>query len=293
MKKYCLFLTLLSFPLTAQGQSASFFVIGDNVNIRPDTLMSSQSLSQALWGAKYIGEMVSENWFAFYNEVDGAQRYIHASMVADREQFCTLAQQKPDINGAAKIELMTCYLETGNMKSLPTAIDLINNHTNEPIYPGFEQCDLVGHLAYRTLLGGLNQPSRLTTTNRLLEVVTDSTMRALILVDDAKFSGQMGRWAEAEKNLFDVLENYAAYLFIPFPCEYDSESKMYPMMRFSNLFFSVFHLAPGDLNQRRRRLSALTNSANAATSLLARDLSRNTYGMFWNRKAYLDYKNGN
>ena len=161
---------------------------------------------------------------------------------------------------------------------------MINNHQNEEVLVGFETCDLYGHFAYTTLINNIEYKFKELLFTKLVKEVKDYKIKALILLEQAKYYTHKGKWKLAENNIIEIIENYSDHLFIPIPCDYDFDSKIYPLLNTKSLFFSIFYLKPNGQTESMEKLRTLMKSENKATKAIAEDLYKNMSGSFWQTK---------
>ena len=274
----------------SDAQKMTFFIIGDNVNVRPDTTFTSTNTFQVNWGMKYQGSKVSDNWYSFVGVLNHEPKYIYAKYVLEENEFYKLAEEKSNKNGRIKYELLLHYKKSNHIEKAETLlIDIINNHSRELIMIGFESCDLLGPKSYIAMLknneGYVNYGdiNALALINNVIEKSNDSLMTAIAMIDKVKFSLRNGNLMKAKEILFQILLNYSNNLIIPIPCDYDLESKIYPKNKLVNLFLSIScivdkpkqHEIFEKINELRE------NSTNQKTKDLALVIYMRLVGGYW------------
>ncbi len=278
------------FIKTNCAQKITFFIIGDNVNIRQDTTFTSKNIFQVNWGTKYQGVKVSGNWYSFFNEFHSETRYMSAKYVVEEDEFYNLAEEKSNKNGRTKYELLLHYKKNNSRgKAESLLIDIINNNSRELIMMGFENCDLLGPKSYITMLknneGYVNyeDSDSFALTNNVIENSKDSLITAIAMIDKVKFSVRNGNLLKAEELLFQILLNFPQNLIIPIPCDYDLESKIYPKKKLINLFLSISSIVDKPKQQEIfEKINELReNSTYQETKNLAQDIYRRLVGDYW------------
>jgi len=272
------------------AQNITFFIVGDNVNIRPDTTFTSNDLFQVDWGTKYQGTKTSNNWYSFTSYFHYETRYISAKYVAEENNFYDLAEKKIEKNGNTKYELMLHYkINQQEDKAESLLFDIINKNSRELITIGFEGCDLLGPFSYVKMIMNndkyldYNNIGALDLIEKVIDKSQDSIITAMALLDKAKFSIRKCELVETEETLFFLLENYSDNLNIPIPCDYDLDSKIYPKTKFKNLFLAMVYLMNKPEQQKTfERIEQLKeNSKNIKTKQIAEDIFLSLSGNIW------------
>lgn len=272
------------------AQNITFFIVGDNVNVRPDTTFTSKNLFQVDQGKKYQGTKASNNWYSFTSDFHYETRYISAKYVAEENNFYDLAEKRTEKKGNTKYELMLHYkINKQEDKAESLLFDIINENSRELISIGFEECDLLGTFSYIEMLlnkdGYLdyNDVGVLNLIEKVIDKSQDSLITAMALLDKAKFSIRKCDLFETEETLFFILENYSDNLLIPIPCDYDLESKIYPKTKFKNLFLAMVYLMdkPEQQNTYERIKQFKESSKNIKTKEIAEELFLRLSGNFW------------
>lgn len=277
---------------TASAQDlATYYLIGEDVNVRKDTLLNSKPLYQASFGAKFQGELISDNWFRYYDEyVMADYLYVHASLVAQREDFCNVAEERADKNAGGWLELLRCYFEQDDPRNFETTAYILNNYMHRDIFPGFEKCDLVGRLAYVEWLDRVDSTAILAQTELLLAEVQDSSAHVLPLLDQIEEQVAAEDWNIAEEKLLSIISNYAEHLYLPIACDHDAYRRVKPLLRTKDLLRSVFNANPVNQKDLLEKLSELQHASSEATQHVAEDLVQNIAGDTWDHSAYTKYK---
>jgi len=290
MRQFFILVVTFLFAQTNCAQKITFFIIGDNVNVRSDTTFTSNNIYQVNWGTKYQGIKVSNKWYSFIADFHLETKYISSEYVADKKLFYDLAERKMEKNGNTKYELLLHYKIDGQVdKAESLLFDIINENSRELIGFGFEDCELLGPYAYVTMLvnqdGYLdyNNKSALDIIEKVIDKSQDSIITALALLDKAKFCLRKGKLIETKETLFFLLENYSDNLVIPIPCDYDLDSKIYPRTKFKNLFLAMAYLMdkPEQQNTFEKIEQIKEMSNNIKTKEIAKDIYFKLIGNLW------------
>jgi tetratricopeptide (TPR) repeat protein len=287
------FVLFSSVTLYAQSERQRFYITGDRVNVRAEPSLQSQIRYQVHWGMTFWGHQVSPEWHMFENIYAGGQLYVASRYVASEADFCQIAKKKPTQNGKVKLELLRCYRHAQAFEAAEDlSFDLINNHMNEEIVEAVdsESCALYGEAAYFTMIGEDEAaPYVLEYTQKVIEQSQDPVILALAHYQQARYYALHGNLEQAEELLFTIITDYPEYLVIPLPCDYDFDSKIFPLRHLKSLFFGVFTLQErGQAETTLNRLNdLLEHSENSVTRALVQDIQYRLFGSFWEYDQYL------
>ena len=227
-------LTIYSQPIYSQQRA--IYITGDHVNIRRDTNSTERSHYQADWGTKFLGEKISQQWFSVFLEYEMDYVFISTKYAAEENNFIRLAEEKREKNGKTKFELMLLYKKYNQSDKAQTLLfEILNNHSRELyMLPDHEWCVLLGPYSYKKMIESspekvnYDDQKTLALTERVLEKIKDSIIVAIALTDQAKYYLAHQNSEKAEDILLNIIQDYASHLFVPVPCDYDYDGKIYP-----------------------------------------------------------------
>ncbi|MFA7301893.1 MAG: hypothetical protein WC069_06305 [Candidatus Shapirobacteria bacterium] len=288
MKTTILALFILAFVIKTYAQSSTFFVVGDNVNVRLDTSFLMQHTFQVDCGTKFSGKKESANWYSYFDELMDETRYISAKYVVNEIDFVNTVEQKNNKNGLTKYELLLHYKKDRQLNiALEYLIDIIN-HNSRDFYQKYEYCNLLGPMSYQHITsdnkGNVKYDSSLLKiTDAVINSSQDSLLKSLAYIDIAKYFLRTGNLITTREILLLLIFEYSENLIIPIPCDYDFDGKIYPIISLKNLFFTMYHTM-----DRSEQISVMEklreenrNPHNQKTKEILMDIYRNVNGSFW------------
>ena len=288
MKTLVISLFILIFTNSIYTQTTTFFVVGDNVNIRIDTTFTSNPTYKVDYGTKFIGKKENENWYSYYDELMDEKWYVSTKYAVNESDFINAAKHKDKKNGITKFELMLHYKKEQKLNTaLDYLIDIINHNSRE-FYQKYEYCNLLGPMSYQRLTRNNKGETKyndnlVIITDAVINLSKDSLLKSLAYIDKAKHYLRTGDLNKTSEILFLLIINYSQNLIIPIPCEYDAEGKIYPIINLKNLFFSMYHTM-----ERQNQMAVIErlraehrNSHSNETHEILMDIHMNINGSFW------------
>lgn len=207
----------------------TYYIIGDKVNLRPDTNLDSKVFIKLDFGMEFQGERVNKNWF--YLDVGEEQGFVNIKYIANVNRFLKLAEAKAKNNGVTLISLEKIYKKAGQLdKAESVSIEIINNFKHK-IFPTFlESCPLYGEEAFNTIvydkyrLVKYQDPHLQNYLKRILTESKDSSITLWAMHLLARCYLKNNNEAQAKSLILRCFKDYHEYFVLPQVCgDYDME----------------------------------------------------------------------
>lgn len=287
-----IFVTIVSwFGCFAQiNEFSTFYIIGDNVNIRADTSLSSDVLFKVNFGEEFLCRRISDNWF----ETEYENGFISSKYVADEFNFTTAAENLEIKNGTTLYSLLKHYKKIGQLaKAEDMSIEIINNFKLKDFPVHKEWCPLFGELAFFTIVADesfeidYSDKTVYDFCTRVVKQSKDSLIVGLALHTMAKCQLLWGNFNESKAFLLKSIREYGDNLFIPSTCEYDVEHRTSLIVEIKNLVFILYNLGDHEIKQsidENLKNICYEPATSSESKAIATDIRLKLLGQFWDNK---------
>jgi hypothetical protein len=274
------------------NEFSTFYIIGDNVNIRADTSLSSQVYLKVNFGEEFLCRRISDNWFEWKTDYENG--FISSKYVSDEANFTTAAEKLETKNGTTLYSLLKYYKKIGQLaKAEDMSIEIINNFKLKDFPVHREWCPLYGELAFFTIVADesfeidYSDKTVYDFCTRVVKQSKDSLIVGLSMHTMAKCQLLWGNFNESEAILLKSIREYGDKLFIPSTCEYDVEHRTSLIVDIKNLVFILYNLGGNEIKQNiweDLKNICLDPATSEESKAIATDIRLKLLGQFWDNK---------
>lgn len=267
-----LFYLLTSLILAQNNDFKPFYIIGDNVNMRPDTNSINEVYFKTNFGEVIACRRISNKWYEYDTEYD--QGYISARYLANENMFFKLAEKRTKKNGTTLYELEKIYLKMGMLeKAIDASIQIINTYKGATFPTHLEYCPKYNALAFYTILKNNKEtidyknPMVVNYCNKVIKLSKDLTVTAWAMSELSRVYLDQGKYDLANNQIIKCLTNYDKYLLLPNPClEYgDDKTGFVKTLKTDALNLK----GKGDFRKFKKELLAICNSKKSSVAAKA------------------------
>jgi len=302
MLKITLIFLLIFYWIVSFAQSNEFrtyYVIGNNVNMRADSSLSSKVFFKANFGEEFLCRKISDNWYEWTTGYEDG--YISSRYLADEINFA-LATEKLEIkNGTTLYALLKHYKKAGELsKAEDLSIEIINTYKLKefPVYT--EWCPLYGELAFYAIVKGdsvdIDYSDKAVSAfcSRVVMQSKDSLIIGFALHTLAKCLLLEGKFIESESLLFKSIREYGEHLRVPTSCDYDAERGTSLIVEIKNLAFVLYYLNGSEFRQRMYlslKNICFDNATSSDSKAIANDIRLKLNNQCWNNEIKTKFTN--
>jgi len=297
MRKELLLLLLFVFGIFISVSYAqtedykSYFIIGNNVNMRSDTLLTSEIRFKANYGEEFQCRKINKNWYAWYTGMEDG--FINSKYLTDEDDFVQKSENIENKNGTTLFSLLKHYRKSGHFEMAESlSFEIFNNYKNVefPVH-GDEWCPLYNELAFYEIVKGEKNEIDYTDKNiakyclKVIQDCHDSLIIGFAFHTLAKHYLLARNYKETEAILIRCISDYADFLFVPTSCDYDSDRRFSLIIEIKNLAFVLNYFYGKDSNSIFiENLSEILSNKNSSekSKALAKDIQIKLFGGCWN-----------